>query len=312
MWERKWMKDYLSFNRSDRIAVLTLISLIILVFFTPRLLSIHVPAPASIPLDTAWIALGNAKEASIDPAPETTANSYSQEDRSTTNYPSATLFPFDPNTIERGEWKKLGLREKTIQTILNYRKKGGRFKTAADLSRIYGLKPDEFHRIQPYIRISGQSAPVAAHQPAQHPGKVQLNHFSPRYIAVDINLGDTTAFINLPGIGSKLAARIVSFREKLGGFYAIDQVGETFGLADSTFQKIRSYLKMEHQDVKKININSALLDELKTHPYIRYVIAKTIIAYRDAHGPFATLDELKKINTITDELFHKIAPYLTL
>ena len=56
---------------------------------------------------------------------------------------------------------------------------------------------------------------------------------------VDINLADTSDFINLPGIGSKLSQRIIAFRNKLGGFYSIDQVGETYLLPDSTFQKIK-------------------------------------------------------------------------
>jgi DNA uptake protein ComE-like DNA-binding protein len=43
-------------------------------------------------------------------------------------------------------------------------------------------------------------------------------------LSVDINSADTSAFIALPGIGSKLAARIVNFRDKLGGFYSIEQV----------------------------------------------------------------------------------------
>ena len=55
--------------------------------------------------------------------------------------------------------------------------------------------------------------------------------------SVDINTADTTAFISLPGIGSKLAARIVNFRDKLGGFYSIDQVGETLAYLILLFKR---------------------------------------------------------------------------
>jgi competence ComEA-like helix-hairpin-helix protein len=61
---------------------------------------------------------------------------------------------------------------------------------------------------------------------------------------VDINTADTTTWIALPGIGSKLSQRIVNFREKLGGFYKVEQVGETFGLADSTFKRLNQYWKL--------------------------------------------------------------------
>jgi competence ComEA-like helix-hairpin-helix protein len=98
----------------------------------------------------------------------------------------------------------------------------------------------------------------------------------------------------------------------LGGFYSIDQVGETFGLPDSTFQKIKQYLTIQNQTIKKININSANVEELKTHPYIRYNLANPIVAYRSAHGSFSSIEDLKKIMIITEEVYQRISPYLTL
>jgi len=114
----------------------------------------------------------------------------------------------------------------------------------------------------------------------------------------------------LPGIGNKLANRIVTFREKLGGFYKIDQVGETFALPDSTFQKIKPRLILTNNSVKQININTATIDELKTHPYIRYQIGNAIIQYRTQHGSFSSIEDIKKIVLVTDEIFNKAAPYL--
>ena len=128
---------------------------------------------------------------------------------------------------------------------------------------------------------------------------------------IDINLADTSAWIALPGIGSKLAARIVSFREKLGGFYAISQVAETFGLADSTFQKIRSWLKLDPPVLRKRNINTATLEELKAHPYIRFTLARPIVAFRSEHGPFTKLEDIKKVMAVTEEIYSKISPYLS-
>ncbi|HEY4876127.1 MAG TPA: helix-hairpin-helix domain-containing protein [Puia sp.] len=58
------------------------------------------------------------------------------------------------------------------------------------------------------------------------------------YSTIDINAADTSAFSTLPGIGSKLSNRIITFRERLGGFYSTNQVAEIYGLSDSTFLKI--------------------------------------------------------------------------
>jgi competence ComEA-like helix-hairpin-helix protein len=129
-------------------------------------------------------------------------------------------------------------------------------------------------------------------------------------MAIDINSADTTVFISLPGIGSRLASRIVNFRNKLGGFYSVTQVGETFGLPDSTFQKIRLYLKLGNTPVRKININTATVDELKAHPYLKYAVANPIVSYRNEHGPFSRIEDIRNVLVVTEEIFLKIAPYL--
>lgn len=311
MSARSWVKDYLSFNRSDRVAILILLTLIVILFFIPRLVSRHLSSPAGIAPDTAWLANFSKTDSTKEDSGDPNMTDHWQYDRLPRETRSvAALFYFDPNTLDAAGWERLGLRGKTIQTIVNYRSKGGHFRTAEDLSRIYGLRGGELERLRPYVRI-------AAGPSNEKTGEIKPAIATParqatRFAAVDINLADTAAFIDLPGIGSKLAARIVNFRDKLGGFYAIAQVGETFGLADSIFQKIKPYLKMESSSVKKISINTAMLEQLKAHPYIRYALAKTIITYRDEHGPFESIDELKKINAITADLFDKMAPYLEL
>jgi competence ComEA-like helix-hairpin-helix protein len=134
--------------------------------------------------------------------------------------------------------------------------------------------------------------------------------YTAKYSAIDINIADTSAFVSLPGIGSKLASRIVSFREKLGGFCTIEQIGETYGLPDSTFQKIKQYLKIDNPSLKKIDLNTATVDDLKIHPYIRLSLANPIVAYRNEHGAFSKIEDIKKVMAVTDEIYKKIAPYL--
>ena len=205
-------------------------------------------------------------------------------------------------------------RDKTIKTIENYRSKGGRFYKPEDLQRIYGLHDDEYKRLRPYVKIESITSKANDGFVSSKPkNEIQTSKTdAARFPIVDVNTADTTAFISLPGIGSKLAARIVTFREKLGGFYSVEQIGETYGLPDSTFQKIKQYLKLDNASVKKININTATVDELKTHPYIKFNLANPIVAYRNEHGAFSKLEDLKKLMAVSDEIYEKIAPYLTL
>ncbi|RYZ57831.1 MAG: helix-hairpin-helix domain-containing protein, partial [Chitinophagaceae bacterium] len=131
-------------------------------------------------------------------------------------------------------------------------------------------------------------------------------------VLININEADTAAFISLPGIGAKLSARILSFREKLGGFYSVEQVGETYGLPDSTFQKIKGRLQVDEGRIRKINVNTATKDELKLHPYVRWQLANVIVEYRNQHGAFKSLEELKNIVLIDEGVFEKIRHYLSL
>lgn len=251
------------------------------------------------------------------------------------------LFYFDPNTVSAEGWKQLGLRSKTIGTILKYLSKGGHFYEAIDLKKIYGLKPQEYARLERYIRISKPAHEVknfsngspasskypGAHRPVNAPLHGTINSagnasFSnprspgrgspPAKYSIDINTADTTGWISLPGIGSKLAVRIVTFRQKLGGFYSAEQLREIYGLPDSTFQKILPVLNRGNYSIKKISINTADIETLKQHPYIKWNIASAIVRYREQHGPFVSLEALLQIAVITPDIYKKVSPYLVI
>jgi competence protein ComEA len=87
---------------------------------------------------------------------------------------------------------------------------------------------------------------------------------------------------------------------------------ETYGLPDSTFQKIRTKLVLAKPAVKQIDINTATVDEMKSHPYIRYNLANAFMQYRTQHGNFSSVADIKKIMIITDDIFNKVSPYLTI
>ena len=324
----KWnefAKDYLTFTRKERIGILVIIGIILFTLFLPDLVSKSTNKDP-IQTDTAWMAAVKKLEIKVlDSSGDyyqknDVENAYAyQYDKRKSNYNEQTtvkgeLFYFDPNTISASDWKRLGLRGKTIQTIGNYLSKGGHFYKHEDLQKIYGLHDDEYERLKPFIRIESKSSKPnedlvsSKSKEETQPAKT----YAARYSIIDINIADTTAFISLPGIGSKLAARIVTFREKLGGFYSVEQIGETYGLPDSTFQRIRHYLKLDNLSVKKININTATADELKAHPYIKFSLANPIVAYRNEHGLFSKIEDIKKVMVVTPEIYKKIAPYLSL
>lgn len=205
----------------------------------------------------------------------------------------ATLFEFDPNTLPGDGWRKLGLRERAIQIIQKYLSRGGRFYQAADLKKIYGISEADALRLIPFVRIK---------QPQRSFEKTPYQKFKKKEpVAFDINTADTSAFMALPGIGSKLANRTIAFRNKLGGFYSVEQVKETYGLSDSVYQQVKSLLQCTGS-MQTININTADFNTLSRHPYIGRNLANAIIRYREQHG--------QKIVLITAENFQKIVHYV--
>jgi competence protein ComEA len=312
MWKR-FIKDYFNFSKKERTAVLLLLTAIILVVLLPYLwlrnqrAVISTEEVATLKKQVAQLTY-DSPDADFDK--HQTENNYARPaSYSFSSTSKATLFYFDPNQLSVDEWKRLGLRDKTIATIQNYRSKGGRFRKPEDLARVYGLHKNEYERLLPYIQIPKGTLEFEKTGP-KAPTPFSAKSLSRPLIVLNINTADTSAFIALPGIGSKLANRIINFREKLGGFYSIDQVTEIYGLADSTFQKIKPALQCVPLSVRTINVNTDDVNTLKQHPYIKWSLANAIVQYRQQHGPYQSLDDLLQIAIITPELFQKLKPYL--
>lgn len=316
-WTMGWKefsKDYITFTRKERIGLLVIIIIIIGIWIFPKVMAPNMP---NFVPNSNWIAAMKELEQRSTTAKKDP--NFGDESRQSPGYEplpnqypvpaKIQLFNFDPNTLPFEGWQKLGIRDRTIGTIQKYISKGGHFYKQDDLKKIYGIHPDEYARLEPYIKIAVSDIRGETFQ------KKEFTSNAPREIKnlkIDINIADTTAFIALPGIGSKLASRIINFRDKLGGFYATDQVSEIYGLPDSTYQKIRPLLFIGNNEVKKININSVTRDELKMHPYLKWTLANAIISYREQHGNFTSVDDLKKISLISEEQFDKIKFYLSL
>lgn len=303
------LKAYFNFSKKERNGIITLIIMLAVMWFAP-LLFVADEQP-----DEEGYTLFRQD---IEQLQQQAVRHKQTEDSSEASYPSlaavsnnepvhTTLFYFDPNTLAPVGWQRLGIPGRTIQTIQNFTAKGGRFYKAEDMGKIYGLKKRDYERLLPYVRIAKKemehkkerSADVASYTGTKYSVR-----------SVSINTADTTAFIALPGIGNKLANRIISFREQLGGFYSVEQIAEVYGLTDSVFQQIKPYLLCDAASIKKININTAGINELKVHPYIKYQVGNAVIQYRLQHGNFKSDSDLKQIHVITDDLLQKLSPYI--
>ncbi len=317
---KQLVKEFLSFSKKERIGIICLVSLILIIITGFYL---YPSQPKITNADNQKInrmidRLKEKQEENSDSGHWRNEEDDGQE-RGKMNYPSAyyakterktiaEFFEFNPNTATENDWKRLGISGKTTRTIQKYLAHGGHFYHPDDLEKIWGMPVEDARRLKPWVRIS--PAFPQSKNTSWSQQKINFPSTQKKSGPVDINLADSNAFIALPGIGHTLAKRIISFREKLGGFYSPNQVAETFGLPDSTFQKIRFQLSLSNSTVKKININSAGIEEMKTHPYVRYGMANAIVQFRNQHGPFHTVDDLRKIGSVSEEALNKAKPYL--
>lgn len=210
------------------------------------------------------------------------------------------LFFFNPNSISAEEWIRLGFSPAQTQSIINFRDKGGRFKTKEDLKKLYVVSPERYAELETYITIpvdtNSSTQSVKTHLP----------------VVVELNTADTSLLKSINGIGPVFAYRIVAYRELLGGFHHKKQLLEVYGMDHEKYMLIEPKVKADSTYIFKMNVNQASVSELKRHPYFSPVVANALVNYRKTHGPFRSLSDIMKCHLVNAELYRKIAPYLTI
>lgn len=233
-----------------------------------------------------------------------------QYDRSKKEKMPVQSFNFDPNTATEAELLQLGLPKWVAARVLNYRAKGGKFRNKEDLSKIYGFPEEDYARLEPYIAIAAVEEPPRPQASAPSGGSYPKKGVVP-IGPLDINRAAVEHWQMLPGIGEKRAQMIVKYREKLGGFISVEQVGEIRGLPDSTYQLIRPILVLQHSEPRRLNINAMTTQELDAHPYITPRQASLIVADRSQNGNYQKVDDLLRIPVLIDKVWlEKVRPYL--
>lgn len=208
--------------------------------------------------------------------------------------------PFDPNQATVDALVDLGLNPLVAKRIANYRDKGGRFKTAADVLKIYGMDTAWYETAKPWMRIEVHQAKHST-VPAYKKKTITRE---------DINVADTLALQDVYGIGPALARRIVKFRDRLGGFHSLEQLRDVYGLDSMVVIRVARQFEVKAGfEPRRINLREATLEELSAHPYISRRQAQVIVAFRLQHS-LDSLGQLRPVPQLDDPWLTKIAPYI--
>lgn len=293
-------KEFFYFSRGERRGILVLIAGIILVFLIGYSYS-HREQPLSDE-DIRQQALAEAEyEAFIATIQEEEKNTekpyyrYPHEPQ-----PAIELASFNPNTADSITFRSLGLPGWMARNILHYRAKGGKFRKAEDFKKIYGLTAEQYQALLPYIYIAPEDTarqiarlytPSATSDSIASPQAVLYKY--PEGTVVDLNRADTTELKKIPGIGSGIARLITGYRQRLGGFYSIEQLQDIH----VDYHPLQAWLRIDSRDIHPLNLNRAGIEKLRNHPYINFYQAKAFVEYRKKKGtlrnlkPFALYEE---------------------
>jgi len=241
---------------------------------------------------------------------------------------STKKFRFDPNIISKDSLLLLGLPDKIVNNIMKYREKGGRFKNLEHFGKTYGIAPfiDE---LAPYADIT------------ERPKKaIDSSSFNSRYKSktffdfdsisgkpnkswkrednevaaapkiVKANEANIYQLMEVKGIGSYIAQKIIDYRDRLGGFVSLDQIDEISSLTPEQVELIKQSITIDTENIKKTKINDVTEADLRKHPYLTYKQIQIIKLYQKNNGNLKGEADFKKIGIFSNEQIASMRPYL--
>ncbi len=279
------------FSKRSRRAILIFVVLLIVLAIIPRIIIYYTPEK---PIHFSW------KEKEIIKNFQHVEQKQWKSKFNKKNYKTPSK-KFDPNTYSVVDWMNLGLSQKQAESILKFGKYG--FKSKEDLQRVFVI-PQElmikmidstFYPERKYSKIS-----------------ITENINEQKNKIIELNSASEEELLSIKGIGPFFAKNILNRREQLGGFISDEQLLEVWKMTPEKMEELKPFIQIDPFIVKKLNINIVTAEDLKKHPYFTWNMANAIVKLRNQHGPFKSINDLKMSVVLTEELFLKIKPYISL
>ncbi|UII80508.1 helix-hairpin-helix domain-containing protein [Flagellimonas sp. CMM7] len=224
---------------------------------------------------------------------------------------SVKIFPFNPNYITDYKGYALGMSLEELDRLFAYRKQRKFINSVDDFQMVTKVSDSLLKTMSPYFKFPEWTQ---KNKPRFVKGKSNGISKEKKVDKVsDINLATATDLKTIRGIGDKLSARIVKFRDRLGGFVINEQLNDVYGLEpDVAKEVLDKFVVIQSPKVEKININVSSASQISQLVYISYVVADKIVAYREVNGRINSFDELTTIEGFPSEKLDRITLYLSL
>lgn len=183
------------------------------------------------------------------------------------------------NTAKADELQKVpGMDQALAQSIIQYRDTNGPFQSVDDLTKVQGISDQKLESIQAYLTVE----------------------------KINVNTATAEEMQIIPGMDQALAQSIIQYREANGPFQSVDELTQVQGIDDQKLQSMQDFVTAE-----KINLNTASAEELQIVPGIDQSLAQNIIEYRQANGPFGSVDDLSQVSGMTEDKINTVRDHIT-
>ena len=204
--------------------------------------------------------------------------------------------PFRLDTATTAYLKTIGFSHRRAEAFLNYRDMRGGLRSIDEVAECYVIDQAECDTLAKYI-IFGEAA--AGSRGSRFAGR-----------PVDINTADSAALRSIYGIGEKSVVAIMEYRDRLGGFYSVEQIAEVKEVTESNFERILPQICCDDCIISKIDINFADPRSIKGHPYISDRALRKLLKQRQLKGGWSKIEEMVEDEIFTTQEAERLRPYL--
>lgn len=238
---------------------------------------------------------------------------------------SAKIYPFNPNFITDYKGYVLGMSVNEVDRLHAFRKQNKFANTVEEFQKVTQISDSLLDAISPHFKfpewtkkskqsaVSRKSYVVDSRSDKKGSSQKTLGEESQKVVLKDLNTATAQELRTINGIGEKLSARILKFRDRLGGFLIEDQLYDVYGLDPEVVERaLKRFRVLQKPDVQKINLNSASAYEIATLVYIQKQVAESIVEYRNVNNGILSFEELENIEGFPFDKIDRIALYLSL
>lgn len=215
------------------------------------------------------------------------------------------MVPYNPNFISDYKGYLLGMSLAEIDRLHDHREKNLWVNSAEEFQEVTGVSDSLLKRLSPSFRFPD-------FRKTSEENKLSKMTFLAPLSKADLNSATAEDLRRVNGIGEKLSARIINYRNSLGGFRADFQLYDVYGLTPEVVERAQQHFEVKKVTEEMLYLGEVTIMQLTELPYFNYEQARAIIKYREEVGEIKNMQELEQIRNFPIEKLGRIALYLTI